>query len=96
MPGTLHIFRLDPKHQPYNKLEPQYQANYSTAGNNYAGAFTEAKLKRVLEYALAMSPDETRRILDSLHRTGKATLADVEIPIPETGMLGLEQTPADA
>ena len=96
MPGTLHIFRLDPEHQPYDKLEPQYQANYATPGNNYAGAFTEAKLKDVLRFGLGMTDPDVKFILEKLHHTGKVTLSDVEIPVPETGMFGLDQLPADS
>ncbi len=96
MAGLLHIFRLDPQHEPFDKLMPQYQANYETPGNNYGGAFTEPQLKEVLLHtALGFDDARIHDIISELHRTGNFTIADVEIPIPETGMLGLEQEPSD-
>ncbi len=95
MPGTLHIFRLDPRHTPEPKLEPQYQANYSLPGNNFAKAYTERKLKDFLRFAVGLDDDQVMQAVHQLHDTGKCTLADVELSVEELRALGLEQIPAD-
>ncbi len=96
MPGTLNIFRLDPKHEPFDKLEPQYQANYRTAGNTYARAYTEAKLKEFLRYTLDLGDDAVMQVVRTLHETGRSTISDVEIGSEDIGALGLVQLAADS
>ncbi len=95
MPGTLHIFRLDPRHTPEPRLEPEYQANYSLPGNNFAKAYTERKLKDFLRFAVGLHDDQIMQTLHQLHDTGKFTLSDVELSLEELRALGLEQIPAD-
>lgn len=90
MPGTLHIFGLDA-----GASESRYQANYSTPGNNYAGSFTQEKLANMLRFGLGMTEDEVVRIIAEVQHSGRFTLSDVDIPVSETGMFGLEQTPSD-
>jgi hypothetical protein len=95
MAGQLHIFRLDAGQKRAAQTEPQFQANYSTPGNNYAGEFTQERLKDMLRFGLGMKDEEVLRIMAELYQSGRFTLSNVEIPIPETGMFGLEQTPGD-
>jgi hypothetical protein len=92
MPGTLHIFRLD---AASGTSPTQYQANYNTPGNSYAGAFTQEKMERMLRFGLGMADAEVAHIILEVQRAGRFTLSDVDIPLPEAAMFGLEQTPSD-
>jgi hypothetical protein len=90
----LHIFRLVGQDSAAQSVL-RFQANYSTPGNNYAGEFTQERLKDMLRFGLGLSDEQVLEAFAELHRSGRFTLSDVEIPIPETGMFGLEQTPGD-
>lgn len=94
MPGMLHIFRLIGEQSSAQAI-PRFQANYSTPGNNYAGEFAQERLKEMLRFGLGLSDEQVLEALAELHRSGRFTLSDVDIPISETGMFGLEQTPGD-
>lgn len=89
-----HIFRLVGQESSAQAV-PRFQANYSTPGNNYAGEFTQERLKEMLRFGLALSDEQVLEVMSELHRSGRFTLSDVDIPVSETGMFGLQQMPGD-
>lgn len=95
MPGFLHVFRLGSEPQNSGRSVAQYQLNYTIGGNSYVRVFDENGLNKFLRSNIGINPELTDTALQQLHRTGKTSIADVEIPEHEAPALGLAQLPTD-
>jgi hypothetical protein len=94
--GTLHIFELGTHKGKYGETIHEYQVNYTGAGNTFAGVMEEDKLKEFLVTKAVVGGTEVERTVAELHRTGRSTLEEIEIPQNEAGEIGLMQEPSDA
>lgn len=96
MPGFIHIFRVSTEPGPYQRAVPQYQLTYSTGGSSYSRVFDERRLQAFLHSDIGLDPVVVGQAIEELRRTGKTTIADVEIRESELPAMGLEQLPSDA
>ncbi len=95
MPGFAHIFRVGEATGTYGKRVFEYQLNYTVGGNTYARVFDEDGLDQFLRSDLALTPEMADQTMRELRESGKATVANVEIPAHEAPALGLQQLPSE-
>jgi hypothetical protein len=92
MSGTVHIFRLE---TPDANVQPEYQVNYDAGDVAYSKVYTERKLKDVLRYYVHLGEEQVERVIRDLRRTGKVTLAGIELTSEEIAGLEMEPVPID-
>jgi hypothetical protein len=96
MSGYVHIFRLGMREGTYGKIVGEYQFTYSASGKSWVRTFDdEASLLEFLRSDVAIPEDVAESALGELRRTGKTTIADVEIRESEAPAMGLEQLPSE-
>lgn len=95
MSGYVHIIRLYLKTGTHGVEISDYQVNYVDAGTNFAVSWDEDRLIEFLHGRVALAEVEVAEIIDQLHRTGSATVGDVDIPPNEATMMGMQMVSED-
>jgi hypothetical protein len=88
MPGTLHIFRLQP--------DPlQYQVNYNIGANSYVQVFDPTGLEDLLRHGAALPASEVDSLLNELRSAGHTTEAKVDLHESHLTEMGFTESPSD-
>jgi len=88
MPGTLHIFRLNP--------DPlQYQVNYNLGANSWVQVFDAAGLEEFLLHSSALPLSEVDALLRELRASGHTTEAKVDLSESHLTEMGFAESPSD-
>jgi hypothetical protein len=88
MPGTLHIFRLNPE-------PPQYQVNINVGANSWVRVFDASGLDEFLRHTWALPESEVEAMLQEIRSGGHTTEALVDIPEAHLGEMGFAESPSD-
>lgn len=88
MPGTLHIFRLQP--------DPlRYQANINIGASSWVRVFDAPGLDEFLRHSWALPESEVEAMLGELRAMGRTTEALVDIPESQLAEMGFAESPSD-
>jgi hypothetical protein len=74
-----------------------YQLTYDVeSGNSFSRTFSgDEPLDQFLRHSAVVPEGEVERAFDELGKHGRTTIPNVDIPLKETGPLGLTQEPSD-
>ncbi len=96
MPGYAHLFRLGAREATHGTSVTEYQFTYNGGGDSWARTFDdEASLAKFLRSNVGLTHARTDQVLTELQRSGKITIAEVDIPENQAPAIGLEQMPSD-
>ncbi len=90
MSGYIHIIRLSTRTGTHDITITDYQVNYVDSGQTYAVAWDEDRLVEFLSTRVPLGDDEITKVLDDLHRFGRSTIGDVDIPGTEATSMGMQ------
>lgn len=88
MPGTLHIFRLNPD-------PPEYQVNYNIGSATWVRVFTPVRLDDFLRHSTGLPLDTVDDLSAELRDTGHITAQDLELPESHLAEMGFAESPSD-